>query len=75
MASVDLGNFLDKAHEEKSLDEIMKLPVHCLQGVTAKDGELLAEALGIRTIRDMGENKFFRMAQSMVQMAEIGAKG
>lgn len=71
MAQVDLGRYLDKKHETKTLDEILDLPVDALQGVTAKDAEALHAAFGIRTVRDLGRNKFFRIAQSLMEMAEI----
>ncbi len=71
MAEVDLTKFLDKAHEQRSLREVLQLPVSALQGVTEKDAEALRSAFGIRTVEDMGRSKHFRIAQSLVQMAEF----
>jgi len=34
MAEIDLTKFLDKAHEKKSLKDILQLPTSALQGVT-----------------------------------------
>ena len=45
-----------------------------LLGVSSKDAEALHAAFGIRTVRDLGRNKFFRIAQSMLEMAEINKK-
>ncbi len=75
MATVDLTKHLDKKHEKKSLSEILDLPVEALQGVSAKDGEALHAAFGIRTVRDLGQNKFFRLAQALVAMHEAHAAG
>lgn len=72
MAEVDLTKFLDKAHEKKPLDEVLKLPVSALQGVSEKDAEALKSAFGIKTVEDMGTNKYFKVAQAFVQMHEFG---
>ena len=69
MAEINLTNFLDKEHENKSLKEVLALPPSALQGVTAKDAEALKSAFGIKTIADMGRSKYFRVAQSLLEMA------
>jgi len=71
MAQIDLSDFLDKAHEQKSLAEILKLPPSALQGVSEKDAEALRAAFNIRTIADLGRNKHFKLAQSLVEMADF----
>ena len=72
MAEIDLTKFLDKAHEKKTLKEILQLPPSALQGVSEKDAEALNSAFGIRTIEDMGRSKYFKIAQSILNMAEFG---
>ena len=69
MANLVLGEVLDKAHESKPFREILKLPPAALQGVSEKDAEALKSAFGIRTIEDMANNKFFKLAQALVVMA------
>lgn len=71
MAQIDLTRYLDKKHEQKTIEEILDLPVDALQGVSAKDAEALHAAFGVRTVGDPGRNKFFRIARSMMDMAEI----
>ncbi len=71
MAQIDLTRYLDKKHEQKTIEEILELPVDALQGVSSKDAEALHAAFGIRTVRDLGRNKFFRIAQSLMEMAEV----
>lgn len=60
--SVNLAKGLDKAYEDKSLDEILSAPPSALAGVSDKDAELLKEAFGIQTVRDFGTNKYFALA-------------
>lgn len=75
MATVDLTKHLDKAHETKTLAEILDLPVEALQGVSPRDGEALRAAFGIKTVRDLGRNRFFRVAQALVAMQEAHEAG
>jgi hypothetical protein len=67
--SVDLSKGLDKAWENKSLEEILAAPPSALAGVTEKDDALLKEALGIKTVRDLGSNKHFALAGVLVALA------
>ena len=71
MAELNLTHLLDKAHEQKPIAEILALSPSALEGVTDKDAELLHAAFGIKTIADMGKNKFFRWAQFLVEAHEI----
>jgi hypothetical protein len=67
--SVNLDKALDKAYEEKSLEEILDAPVAALAGVTDADAEHLAAAFGIKTVRDLGSNKYFATAGVLVALA------
>ena len=67
--SVNLDKALDKAYEEKSLEEILDAPVAALAGVTDADAEHLAAAFGIKTVRDLGSNKYFATAGGLVALA------
>ena len=68
--NADLDKILDKAYEEKSLTELVDAPVDALSGVTEADGKLLQEAFNIKTIGDLGRNKYFRAAAALVDLAE-----
>jgi hypothetical protein len=48
--------------------------VSALQGVSEGDADLLKQAFNIKTVGDLGKNKYFRAAQLLVQLAEAGAK-
>ena len=67
--SVDLSKGLDKAWENKSLEEILAAPPSALAGVTEKDDALLREALGIKTVADLGSNKHFALAGVLVALS------
>ncbi|GAA4472818.1 hypothetical protein GCM10023094_05450 [Rhodococcus olei] len=68
MAGTD--NKLIKAWEGKSVEEIAKAPVTALQGVSDGDAEKLAAAFNIKTVGDLGTNKFFLWAQAFTKLAE-----
>ena len=66
--AVTLDKALDKAYENKSLDEVLAAPPSALAGLTEKHDELLA-SMGINTIRDLGSNKFFATAGVLVALS------
>lgn len=66
--SVTLDKALDKAYEGSSLKEILDAPVAALAGVTDADAEHLAAAFNIKTVRDLGSNKYFAMAGVLVAL-------
>ncbi|MDI9889243.1 hypothetical protein QMZ92_34195 [Streptomyces sp. HNM0645] len=68
MASVDLNKVLDKAWADKSLPEILAAPVSALKGVSDRDGELLQEAFGVKTVADLADLKYARWAQALVAL-------
>ena len=68
--SANLSKVLDKAYEEKSLTELVDAPVSALAGVSEGDAKLLQEAFNIKTVGDLGRNKFFRTASAMVTLAD-----
>lgn len=70
----NLNAFLDKAYEDKPLAEVLKAPVSALQGVSEGDAQHLKDAFNIKTVGDLGKNKFFRVAHLLTQLSEAGAK-
>ncbi len=67
--SVKLDKALDKAYECKSLEEILDAPVSALAGVSDGDAEKLDAAFGIKTVRDLGSNKYFAVAGALVALS------
>jgi hypothetical protein len=72
--NANLDKLLDKEFESKSLTDILAAPISALQGVTDKDADALQQALGIKSVRDLGSNKFFRAAQALAALGEAGGK-
>jgi hypothetical protein len=67
--AADLSKYLDKAYEDKTLEEVLAAPVSVLAGVTDADGELLQKAFNIKTVGDLGKNKYFAWAHAMVALS------
>jgi hypothetical protein len=65
-----ISSKLDKAYETKSVEELVSAPVAALQGVSEGDAKLLNDAFGIKTIGDLGTNKYFLWAQAIAKLAE-----
>lgn len=68
--NADLDKILDKAYEDKSLSDLVNAPVDALAGVSTGDAELLAQAFNIKTVGDLGRNKYFRAAAALVDLVE-----
>ncbi len=68
--SADLSKYLDKEYENKKLDEILAAPVSALAGVTDEDADALKRAFRIKTVADLGKNKYFLAAQAMLQLTK-----
>lgn len=59
-----------KAFELRPVDDLADAPVTALRGISESDAEHLDAAFGIRTVRDLGTNKFFLWAQAVATLAE-----
>ena len=67
---MNIDKAVTKAWEGKALKDIAKAPVDALQGVSAGDAEKLRDAFGIKSVADLGTNKFFLWAQSIDALAK-----
>lgn len=65
----DITRLVDRAYESMNFSEIADSPVDALEGVSAGDADLLNKAFGIKTVRDLGTNKFFLRAAAVVALA------
>lgn len=65
---VNLAKGLDKAYEDKDLKDILNAPPSALAGLTEKHDQLLKEALNIKTVRELGANKYFALAGVLVAL-------
>ncbi|WP_125611086.1 hypothetical protein [Specibacter cremeus] len=66
--SVDLAKALDKDFEDKSLKEILDASPAALAGITDATAAALQQALGVKTIRELGSNKYFAVAGVLVAL-------
>jgi len=66
----DIAAKLDKVYETKSMAELADAPVDALQGVSEGDAQHLKDAFNIKTVRDLGTNKYFLWAQAITKLAE-----
>eukprot|EP01064_Diplonema_japonicum_P000906 TRINITY_DN105_c1_g3_i2.p1 TRINITY_DN105_c1_g3~~TRINITY_DN105_c1_g3_i2.p1 ORF type:complete len:182 (+),score=70.00 TRINITY_DN105_c1_g3_i2:82-627(+) len=65
---MNVNHCLDKKVEVASLTEMMKLPVGMLEGVGKKTEEHLND-LGIKTIKDMGTWKYYKISKAIAVLA------
>lgn len=72
--SADMSKLLDRAWEDKSLSDILKAPVSALAGVSEGDAQALQQAFNVKTVGDLGRNKFFRAAEALTLLGEAGAE-
>jgi len=66
--TVDLAKALDKAYEDKSLEEILDSSPAALAGITEATAKALSDLLGIKTVRELGSNKHFAVASVLVAL-------
>lgn len=72
--TVNLDSLLDKAYESSTLQEILDAPVAALAGVSDSDAEALKSAFNIKTVADLGKNKYFQAAVALYELSRTGAK-
>lgn len=65
----DLSKLLDKKYEGMDFAELADAPVDALAGVSAADAEALKKAFNVKTVGDLGRNKFIVAA---VAIAALG---
>jgi len=68
--TADLSKLLDKSFEAHSLADLVNAPVAALAGVSEGDADLLKQAFNIKTVGDLGRNKYFKTAAALVELAE-----
>ncbi len=65
----NLAKLLDKKYEELDFDELADAPVEALAGVSASDAEALKKAFNIKTVGDLGRNKYIVAAVAIAALA------
>lgn len=67
--SVTLDKALDKSYEDSDIKDVLNAPVDALAGVSSGDAHALQSAFGIKTVADLGKNKFVRAAVALVDLS------
>lgn len=68
MASIDLDRVLDKAQADKSLPEVLAAPISALKGASDRQGDLLGEAFGVKTVADLAELKYVGWTRALAAL-------
>lgn len=66
-----LENLLDKDFEQKSPKELIGASIAALEGISDAKAELIAKALGAKTILDLATNKYVLAAQAIATLAKL----
>ena len=65
----NLAKLLDKQYEQQDFDELVNAPVEALAGLSAGDAAALKQAFNIKTIGDLGRNKYIVAAVAIAALA------
>ncbi len=66
----DITKHFDKQYEQQDFAQLADAPVDAIAGLSKADADALKSALGIKTVRDLAENKFVRIAQAVVGLSK-----
>ena len=66
----DITKFFDKQYEQKEFSELADAPVESISGVSTSDAEALKSAFNIKTVRDLAENKYVKIAQAVIALSK-----
>jgi predicted flap endonuclease-1-like 5' DNA nuclease len=69
-ALMNLDKGVDKAYEQKSLNDLLHEPVHVLQGISPTAGETLS-SLGVKTVQDLSNFKYCLWAEAITVAAKF----
>ena len=67
---MDVKSRFIKAYEDMNFRDLAAAPVHALQGISPKDGELLYKSFYLRTVEDLANLKYARWAREICELAE-----
>jgi len=60
--------YIDRAYADLACTQLAEAPVEALRDVSALDAQLLYEAFGITTIRQLAEHRLVRTAQAITAL-------
>jgi hypothetical protein len=65
----NLEKLLDKQYEQMDFADLANAPVDALAGVSAGDAEALKKAFNVKTIGDLGRNRYIVAAVAIAALA------
>ncbi len=65
----NMARLLDKQYEEMDFDQLADAPVEALSSVSANDAAALKQAFNIKTVGDLGRNKYIVAAVAIAALA------
>jgi hypothetical protein len=68
--SADLDKLLDKDYENTDLKGLLNAPVEAIAGISEGDAEALKKAFKIKTIGDLGHNRYIQAATAIVNLVD-----
>jgi hypothetical protein len=68
---MNINKALDKAFEGKPLKEVVNAPVSAIEGISEADAQKLHEAFNVKTIGDLANLKYVKIAQAIAALAEV----
>ena len=66
---VEVWECVDKRYADRSSAELIDASPEVLRGVSGRGAEHLREILGVRTVRDLAENRFVNRAYELCELA------
>lgn len=72
--NMNINNAVDKEYEQCTLSEMADAPTSALQGVSDKGRDILKK-FGVKTIRGLGEWKFYKMAKAIAGLSKLEVEG
>ena len=72
-SKMNLNKGLDKEFEQYPLQDLLEQPIHALQGLTPKSGEIFQQ-LGVKNIKDLANFKYCQWAEAIVTAAKFEEK-
>jgi hypothetical protein len=70
MAVTDPRDHLDRRYENAQIAELPDAPLDALRGLGRAGTDALRRAIGVKTIRDLADNRFVLAAQEIIRLAE-----
>ena len=65
----NMAKLLDKQYEEMDFPDLANAPVEALSGLSKGDAEALKQAFNIKTVGELGRNKYIVAAVAIAALA------